>query len=85
MFALYPKTLKGNKTETITHKPMSDISKYPIPSSVAREFGWIHSYRWITQVQNTGNRAEDNTQFLVNLWMETYKQERGGDEVATLP
>lgn len=63
---------------------MSDISKYPIPSSVAREFGWIHSYRWITQVQNTGNRAENNTQFLVNLWMEMYKQERG-DEVATLP
>ena len=42
------------------------------------DFGWIHSYRWITQVQNTGNRAENNTQFLVNLWMETYKQEVGG-------
>ena len=36
-------------------------------------------------MQNTGNRAENNTQFLVNLWMETYKQEVGGGGVRLPP
>ena len=36
-------------------------------------------------MQNTGNRAENNTQFLVNLWMEKYKQEVGGGGVRLPP